>query len=71
MDREELILHWMDIIAAVFSAEDSIKPEWEPRLKLALQMSPDERVELCDNYLRAIAVEILENGGGLENEQGF
>ena len=56
---EELIRHWMDIISAVFYAEDALRDEWAPRLKEALSMSPDERVELCDNYLRAIAIEIL------------
>ena len=68
MDREQQIRHWMDIIACVFQAEDAVKPEWKSRLEDTLRVSPDERVELCDAYLRAIAVEILEKGGGIEDE---
>ena len=66
MDREQQIIHWMNIVACVFNAEDAVKPEWKSRLDEALSMSPDERVELCDAYLRAIAMEILEKGGGFE-----
>lgn len=60
MNREKMIEHWMGIISCVFSAEDKLRDEWTQRLKEALSMSPDERVELCDNYLRAIATEILD-----------
>lgn len=57
--KDELIEHWMGIVACVFQAEDKLRDEWAPRLKEALHLSPDERVELCDDYLRAIAEEIL------------
>ena len=54
----------MDIAAAVFKAEDEISKEWFPRLRAAKKDMPsDERRQLADNYLRAIATEILENGG--------
>ena len=58
-DKTELIKHWVGIIACVFNAEDTLRDEWAPRLQEALHLSPDERVELCDDYLRAIATEIV------------
>ena len=64
LTKEQQILHWMDIAAAVFRAEDEISKEWFPRLRAAKKDMPsDERRQLADNYLRAIATEIIENGG--------
>lgn len=60
MTKEKMIEHWMGIISCVFSAEDKLRGEWTPRLKGALSLSPDERVALCDDYLRDIATEILD-----------
>ena len=63
-DRETMILHWMNIAAAVFRAEDEISDVWFPRLRAAKKDMPsDERRQLADDYLRAIATEIIENGG--------
>ena len=54
----------MDIAAAVFKAEDEISDVWFPKLRAAKKDMPsDERRQLADDYLRAIATEILENGG--------
>lgn len=64
LTKEEQIEHWMDIAAAVFKAEDEISDVWFPKLRAAKKDMPsDERRQLADNYLRAIATEILENGG--------
>ena len=64
MNKEQQILHWMDIAAAVFRAEDEISKEWFPKLRAAKKDMPsDERRQLADDYLRAIATEIIENGG--------
>ena len=64
MNKEQMIEHWMDIAAAVFRAEDEISDVWFPRLRAAKKDMPsDERRQLADNYLRAIATEIIENGG--------
>jgi len=60
--KAELIEHWMGIVACVFQAEDKLRDEWRDRLRSALEMDPDERAELCDDYLRAIATEIVEVG---------
>lgn len=59
--NEELISHWMDIASAIFYAEDKIKDEWFPRLHEAKKLPPDEKPKLVDEYLRAIAIEILSN----------
>ena len=64
MSRKEQIEHWMDIARAVFRAEDEISDVWFPRLRAAKKDMPsDERRQLAEDYLRAIATEILENGG--------
>ena len=76
MTKEEMIAHWAGIAAAVFRAEDAISKDWFPKLRAAKKDMPsDERRQLADNYLRAIATEIIENGGwtfddGLVGEEG-
>lgn len=72
LTKEEQIEHWMDIAAAVFRAEDEILKVWFPRLRAAKKDMPsDERRQLADNYLRAIATEIIENGGWTFEEDGL
>lgn len=62
----------MDIAAAVFRAEDEISKEWFPKLRAAKKDMPsDERRQLADDYLRAIATEIIENGGLTFEEDGL
>lgn len=64
MTIEEQIEHWMDIAAAVFRAEDAISKDWFPKLRAAKKDMPgDERRQLADDYLRAIATEIIEHSG--------
>ncbi len=69
MTKEQQILHWMDIAAAVFKAEDEISKEWFPKLRKAKDLPSDERRQLADDYLRAIATEIIENGGWTFEEE--
>jgi len=57
--REELIDHWADIAATVFHAEDEISDEWFPKLRKAKELPGDERRKLAEDYLRAIAAEIV------------
>ena len=66
-----MIKHWMDIAAAVFKAEDEISKEWFPKLRKAKNLPSDERRQLADDYLRAIATEIIENGGWTFEEDGL
>ena len=62
-DRETMILHWMGIAAAVFRAEDEISDEWFPKLRATKDAPKEERARIADEYLRAIATEIIDNGG--------
>ena len=56
-----MIIHWMDIAAAVFKAEDAIKDEWTPELQATKNASKITKEQIADAYLRAIATEILDN----------
>lgn len=59
-----MIEHWAGIAAAVFRAEDAISDVWFPKLSAAkIDMPSDERRQLADDYLRAIATEIVEHAG--------
>ena len=60
-NREELIDRWADIAAAVFKAEDEISDDWFPKLRAAKDLPGDERRQLAEDYLRAIATEIIES----------
>ena len=71
MTKEEQIRHWIGIAAAVFKAEDEISKEWFPKLRKAKDLPGDERRQLADDYLRAIATEIIENGGWTFEEDGL
>lgn len=54
----EKMKHTVDI---VFRAELAISNEWKPKLKDMLSLPEDERNKLADDYMRAIAIEILEH----------
>ena len=60
-NKEKLIEHWMHIASAVFKAEDEISDVWFPKLRAAKGLPSDERRQLADDYLRAIATEIIEH----------
>lgn len=66
MNRNELIEHWKEIAMAVFVAESKIIDEWAPRLRNA-KANGDESV--ADEYLEAIATEIIGNSNVKENEE--
>lgn len=66
-----MIIHLCDIVRAVFRAEDEISKEWFPKLRKAKELPGDERRQLADDYLRAIATEIIENGGLTFEEDGL
>lgn len=61
MTKEDMIIHWMDIAAAVFKAEDAIKDEWMPKLQSTKNASKITKEQIADAYLRAIATDILDN----------
>ena len=61
-EKEERILRWMGIAKCVFIAEDKIKDKWIPILRATKDMTELEKDQIADQYLRAIAKEILEKG---------
>ena len=61
MTREELIEHWMLLAKTVFLAESNISDEWKQKLQAAKGKTSLEIEQAADDYLRAIATEILDN----------
>lgn len=59
MTKEEIINHVVDVVMAVFQAENVLRETWLPRLKAAHGKSEEEREAIADSYVRAIAEEIL------------
>lgn len=56
--RKELIERWKTIASAVFKAENNIIDKWKPRLLAAKE---EETHKVADEYLEAIATEIIDN----------
>lgn len=60
MDNEERQIEmWMDVAAEVFAAEDRISLKWFPELRKAKDLPSGERRRLAEEYLRAIATDIV------------
>ncbi len=59
MTRQEAIKRWKDIAETVFWAEEAIGEEWHERLHAAKSMTPEEKRQFADEYMTAIATEIL------------
>ena len=66
MNRDELISRWKDIAMAVYVAESKIIDDWAPRLRNAKEKG-DENI--ADEYLEAIATEIIGNSNVNEKEE--
>ena len=58
MTQEELE-HWKDIAKAVFAAENAVIDQWQPKLKAAKKMTDEEQIKVIDEYLTAVATEIV------------
>lgn len=63
MTREQQIAHWAPIVNTVFRAENNIKNEWFPRLQAAKHLDGPQKEALADEYVRAIAAEIIDHCG--------
>ena len=50
-----------NMVNLVFRAELAISEEWQPKIKDMLQLSEDERNKRADEYMTAIATEILNH----------
>lgn len=59
MTRQEAIERWKLIAKTVFIAEEAISKEWNERLHAALSMTNEEQHQFTDEYMTAIATEIV------------
>ena len=55
----ELRDHWKTIVDCVFRAEDALGDELKQKLRDAKDKTPDEIAKVCDEYVGAVADEIL------------
>jgi len=63
MTREQQIAHWAPIVSTVYRAEDNIKDEWLPLLQEAKNLDEPQKEALADEYVRAVAAEIIDHCG--------
>lgn len=59
MTRQEAIERLKSIAKTVFMAEEAISKEWNERLHAALSMTNEEQQQFIDEYMTAIATEIV------------
>ena len=59
MTRQEAIRRWKNIAETVFWAEEAISKEWNERLHAAPSMTHEEQQQFADEYMTAIATEIV------------
>lgn len=59
MTRQEAIERWKSIAKTVFMAEEAIIKEWDERLHAASSMTNEEQHQFIDEYMTAIATEIV------------
>lgn len=59
MTRQESIDRWKSIAKTVFIAEEAISKEWNERLYAAPSMTNEEQQQFIDEYMIAIATEIV------------
>ena len=66
--RAELIDRWKWIAWSVFKAEDVLLPQWRERLREAKTLDAEGGSRVCDEYLQAIAEEIVSKSPDMYNE---
>lgn len=59
MTRQEAIDHWKTLAETVFWAEEAISKEWDERLHSTPSMTREEQQQFADEYMTAIATEIV------------
>ena len=59
MKRQAVIERWKFIVNRVFWAEEAISEEWDERLHAAPSMTREEQQQFADEYMTAIATEIV------------
>ena len=61
MTKEEMTIHWMDIVRCVFSAENKVIDKWKDRLNEAKDSGDQKEIDqVADAYVRAVAEECLK-----------
>ena len=65
------INQWADIIRTVFAAEANIKnrDKWVERLREARNLPEDQRMKVCNEYVRELATEIVSKTSDEELEE--
>ena len=61
MTRNEIIQRYCVLINAVFLAENRIAADWEFRLRAAKHLGKKEREKISQEYITAIAEEIVSH----------
>ena len=59
MTRQEAIERWKELASTVFWAEEAISKDWDERLHAAPSMTREEQQQFADEYMTAIATEIV------------
>ena len=59
MTRQEAIEQWKSIAKAVFFAEEAMSKEWNERLHDTPSRTHEEQQQFADEYMTAIATEIV------------
>lgn len=59
MTQQEAIDRWKGIAETVFWAEEAISEEWDEQLHAAPSMTREEQQQFADEYMTAIATEIV------------
>lgn len=69
--RNEYIENWADIIRTVFAAEGNLKNRdaWVQRLRYARNLPEEDKQRVCDDYVMALATEIVSRTSDEELEE--
>lgn len=61
LTRNEAIKRWKDVANAVLWAQEAISKEWNERLRVVPFMAHEKQLQFADEYLTAIATEIVNH----------
>ena len=61
---EVKIANLMGVASKVLFAMEAIGGEWTPKVQAAMDLPYEERLQVLNNYLRAIAIEMLKKEEG-------
>lgn len=61
---EVKIANLMSVASKVLFAMEAIGGEWTPKVQAAMDLPDEERLQVADNYLRAVAIELYKREEG-------